>query len=119
MLDIGTNLCYTIGDERYYFNQPPTGRKESTMTKVSTIEIMEQYELFDMYDILSKWIEVNGYTIANLPLTAENEDGEPVIIEARDFGEGPVFMVSTAQENGWMRINYYHADGTVEETYKR
>ena len=26
--------------------------------------------------------------------------------------------VTTVQENGWTRINYYHADGTIEEIYE-
>jgi hypothetical protein len=26
--------------------------------------------------------------------------------------------VTTVQENGWTRVNYYHKDGTVEEIYE-
>ena len=55
----------------------------------------------------------------NLPISAENENAEYVII-----GEGYVdgqhfYELRTMQNNNWVRINTYWEDGTVEETYER
>lgn len=50
-----------------------------------------------------------------LPLSAENENGEYVIIEG---GEN-CYRVTTAQNNNWCRINEYYADGTITETFER
>lgn len=33
--------------------------------------------------------------------------------------EGDCVRVDTFQANGWIRINYYWSDGTVEEMYER
>ena len=51
----------------------------------------------------------------NLPLSAENENGEYVIIE----GNSNCYRLTTAQHNNWCRINEYYPDGTVTETYER
>lgn len=53
------------------------------------------------------------------PITAKNEDGENVIIEIGYVDGEMLFAVTTAQTNGWLRINTYWADGTIEETYKK
>lgn len=45
-----------------------------------------------------------------------NEKGEYVVI-GRCAG-GAVYA-RTLQGNGWARVDYYHEDGTVEETYER
>jgi len=50
-----------------------------------------------------------------LPLTAENSDGEFVIIE----GNEDCYILTTAQNNDWCRINEYYPDGTVTETYEK
>lgn len=48
------------------------------------------------------------------PLAGTNEDGETTMVEVcREF-----VTVETFQSNGWVRVCYYHRDGTCEETYK-
>ena len=55
-----------------------------------------------------------------LPVTGINEDGETVIIEQGwDSGGEHFYRLTTVQENNWLRINEYYADGTVTETFKR
>ena len=49
------------------------------------------------------------------PLSAKNSDGENIIIER---GKG-FFRLTTAQHNGWARINTVYEDGTSEETYSK
>ena len=47
--------------------------------------------------------------------TTTNEDGETVILEIT-----PGFLKTlTYQNNDWIRINIYHKDRTVEETYEK
>ena len=47
--------------------------------------------------------------------TTTNENGETVILEIT-----PEFLkTSTNQSNDWIRINIYHKDRTVEETYEK
>lgn len=47
--------------------------------------------------------------------TTTNENGETVILEIT-----PGFLkTSTYQNNDWIRINIYHKDRTVEETYEK
>lgn len=63
----------------------------------------------------------------SLPLAATNEHGENVIIDHRTdkwmYGpenwERPYFHVTTAQHNGWARINLIYADGATDELYQR
>lgn len=47
--------------------------------------------------------------------TSKNEKDENVIIEiTKDY-----LKTSTSQSNGWLRINIYHQDKTVEEYYEK
>lgn len=55
----------------------------------------------------------------HLPLAGENEHGEVVIIEEGKVDEERVFRVTTAQHNGWVRINYFYKDGSVEEMFDK
>ena len=50
-----------------------------------------------------------------LPICGTNEDGENIIIEQ---GCG-FFKLTTAQHNGWTRINYICRDGSSDELYKK
>lgn len=53
--------------------------------------------------------------VENGLFTTINEKGENVILEIT-----PKFLkVSTCQNNDWIRVNIYHKDRTVEETYER
>lgn len=66
------------------------------------------------YQELEKLVE--GKTC---PLHTENEKGEPVIIGRTRPGEEAFFKVTTYQNNGWTRTNYYWADGTQEELFDK
>lgn len=55
----------------------------------------------------------------DLPCTAQNEDGETVIIECGKDDAGKYFRLTTLQHNDWCRINTYYEDGTITETYKK
>lgn len=54
-----------------------------------------------------------------LPLGATNEEGEFVILEAGTRDGERYFRLTTAQHNGWCRINYVYEDGTVEELFEK
>lgn len=61
----------------------------------------------------------------HLPIAATNEDGENVIIEQgserwtyeNEKWERHFFKLSTAQHNGWTRINMYFDDNQTDEFY--
>jgi hypothetical protein len=44
-----------------------------------------------------------------------NESGEPFTVSIHP----DKIIVTTYQENNWIRTNTYHADGTDEETFER
>lgn len=79
-------------------------------------EIFQNVKALDMtYDSIKMMLE--GYAT---PRTATNGNGESVIIERIfDSGNDNCYRVTTAQNNGWCRINEYYADGTISETYDR
>ena len=54
-----------------------------------------------------------------LPFTAENENGERVIIEKGYNGDLKYYRLATFQNNDWIKINCYYEDGSIDETYKR
>jgi hypothetical protein len=74
----------------------------------------------DYREIKAKLVE-KGFGVHDLPLVGKNEDGETLIISVvKDIETGSdAFKVETAQDNGWMRVNIYYKDGTVEELYER
>lgn len=45
-----------------------------------------------------------------------NEDDEMIVISKE---KDDVYKTTVGQNNNWTRINYYHKDGTIEETYER
>ena len=47
--------------------------------------------------------------------SGKNDEGENVLVNR---GDGYI-CTETMQANGWTRMNYYHSDGTVEETFSR
>ena len=72
------------------------------------------------YEDILELIEDTGYTIDDLPLTSVNDDGENIIVDREDTEDGQIVLkLSTAQDNGWMRVNYFWPDGTTEEMYER
>lgn len=54
-----------------------------------------------------------------LPLTAENEDKERVVIEKLHNGDMKYYQLSTFQNNDWVRVNRYYEDGSFDETYEK
>ena len=59
-------------------------------------------------DFYNNMVEPNIYT-------TKNENNEDIIIEiTNDY-----LKTSTSQSNGWLRINIYHKDRTVEEYYDK
>lgn len=85
----------------------------------STTEITRLFDLGRQYDVFEPWLKENGRSIEDLPLSAETEDGEYVIVEAFEQDGDIVWHISTVQSNNWVRINNYYRDGTVEEYYER
>ena len=67
-----------------------------------------------MYEYLESLAEM-----ADLPIVGTNVEGEHVVIEDGASGDRHFYRVTTAQHNGWLRINTYWDDGDTEETYKR
>lgn len=55
----------------------------------------------------------------SLPMTGRNEYGEAVVVEGGLSSSRRFFRVTTAQSNGWCRINTYYEDGDSDETYRR
>lgn len=47
--------------------------------------------------------------------TTKNEKDEDIIVEATN----DYLKTSTSQNNGWVRINIYYKDKTVEEYYEK
>ena len=54
-----------------------------------------------------------------LPLTAENESKERVIIEKLHNGDMKYYQLSTFQNNDWVRVNRYYEVGSFDETYEK
>jgi hypothetical protein len=53
------------------------------------------------------------------PIAGENEDGEAVVVEVGERDGERFFKATTAQHNGWCRLNIYWEDGTTEELYRK
>lgn len=87
---------------------------------VSTTEVRKKFDFSRQYDVFEKWLEENGKTLEDLPLSAVDEDGNDVIVNAYTTKEeGIVWRISTIQKNNWIRVDIYYSDGTVEEFYER
>ena len=54
-----------------------------------------------------------------LPLNAENENKERVVIEKLYNGDMKYYQLSTFQSNDWVRINCYYEDGSIDVTYEK
>lgn len=91
------------------------------MKNVSTRKVRKLFDLPNQYDVYGRWLKENGFTLKDLPLVAKNEFDENVLIEAdlEEDGKTIIWKISTLQLNGWMRINYCHSDGTIEEMYDK
>ena len=49
------------------------------------------------------------------PICGKNPDGCNVVIDKCE----DCYTIETFQKNGWVRVETYHKDGTVEETYTK
>ena len=86
----------------------------------STTNVAKKFDLHGQYHVFQPWLEENGFSLEDLPLTAKTEDGETVIVEAYYNEEKElIWKISTCQDNGWIRVNHYHPDGTVEESFEK
>lgn len=54
-----------------------------------------------------------------LPLSAENENGEYVVIEEGSCEGEHFYKLTIAQDNDWCRVEEYYEDGTITESYER
>ena len=74
--------------------------------------------MFTEYTTFMPWLKYHGFTVGDLPLSAETSDGEDAIIDAyRQDGEW-VWKISVVQKNNRMRTTCYYKDGTVETLYE-
>lgn len=70
--------------------------------------------------ILSTYQDVKDFTTNQAPYgIAENEDEELIIITHTNEEDDKYYTVETYQNNGWIRKNIFHEDGTTEELYEK
>lgn len=55
----------------------------------------------------------------SLPLNAENESGEMVVIEGGKDDNGEYYRITTVQKNDWRRVEYIYKNGDRSETYEK
>lgn len=73
------------------------------------------YEKFNPYDMFQLTQMIDMADQFDMPLVGENEDGDMVMMEVtQEF-----VKITTYQKNGWVRVNYFYSDGTVEELYDK
>ena len=70
--------------------------------------------IFNPNDYDSLIALMNNHKQYPVMLTGENEDGESIWISVCEN----FIKTQTFQHNDWIRINYYHRDGTTEEMYE-
>ena len=58
---------------------------------------------------------VDKYGLIEEYRMGKDEDGDPVMVSIDDT----CASIRTFQKNGWVRINVYYKDGTVEELFER
>ena len=71
------------------------------------------------YDEIRNYVKNAEEEGKMVPLTGENQDGDPVLVEEGTIDGDHVYIISTCQKNGWIRKNIYHEDGVIEETFER
>ena len=72
-----------------------------------------------MFEYIENLLRKSGFTISDLPLSADNEDEELVILEAGKDEHDEYYETTTVQHNDWCRVNRYYKDGTSTEVYER
>ena len=68
---------------------------------------------FDPSDLKAMRELMERYAEFESMLSGENEDGEPLTLSI----DREKITTVTLQENGWVRVNVYHFDGTREELF--
>lgn len=53
------------------------------------------------------------------PVFGKNEHNENIIIDKGIRSGKRLYMITTSQNNGWIRLNTFFEDGSTEETYGR
>ena len=53
------------------------------------------------------------------PTIVENECLENVILEEGRDDEGHFYRLTTAQGNGWCRVDHYYETGLITESYEK
>ena len=67
------------------------------------------------YDLIKRICEAEVQKGKSFPLFGKNSDGCNVVIDkCEDY-----YAIETFQKNGWIRVEIYHKDGTVEEEYTK
>ena len=69
------------------------------------------------YDYIKEKVESYKNEGKSLPCTAENENGELVVISEGQEDGTHFFELYVCQDNDAGRINTYYADGTITEEY--
>lgn len=70
---------------------------------------------FDSQDFKGILALMDEYGESEYPYEGKNTEGERVLISINKDN----VTVETFQANGWVRVNSYHRDGTIEETFYR
>ena len=55
----------------------------------------------------------------NLPVGGVTASGEYIIIEQGQDEAGAFYRVTTLQDNDWLRLNIFYANGDTSETYRK
>lgn len=78
-------------------------------------KVFNPYEEFNPNDLFQLTQMIDMADQLDMPLVGENEDGDMVMTEVtQEF-----VKITTYQQNGWVRVNYFYTDGTVEELYDK
>ena len=92
---------------------------EVDMDTKSARKVMKKFDLYRQYDVFQPWLEENGFTREDLPLTATTELGEDLILDAYEQDGELIWRTKALQPNDWLRVHCYHPDGSIEEYYER
>jgi hypothetical protein len=68
------------------------------------------------YQEIKSYIKESGF---NLPANGTDNEGNPIIVSEGSVDGNHYYRVDTAQNNGWVRVNCYYADGQQDETFER
>lgn len=89
-------------------------------TAITTFETLKPYKhteniVFDLRDLETSREQMRKYGDTIFPFFGKNENGEDVLISVFD----DKIVMETYQENGYIRTNILHEDGTTEELFAK